>query len=294
MKRIAFDPFKKARHRNIRMPKHIVIVGCGNVGSNLLHHLGEVFSVAKVSIVDIDPMVAEAAILDLAGYKPDLARKVVVGSLGELQHADLIIHSAGQKTVPGDDSGKIPDQNKAILDSLYKEVSFKPETIMISLPGPVEMLTAYIVKAYKVDHRKVIGFGGALDLNRLRYLLHDQGLNDTNVHFIGEHGDRGIPVYAGEKSYPEICDKLQGFLDHIGSLAGTKRNLATAPLLAALVETIVFGVPKVHYVAAYHSGHNITLTWPFLINGVGIVKPVKLDLPRYAKRDLDRLVKQKR
>ncbi len=68
---------------------------------------------------------------------------------------------------------------------------------------------------------------------------------------MGEHGHRTIPVYNSEEKYDEASSKVGFFLADIGKLAGVKRNLATAPLMANLIRSVTEDRGDVHYISGY-------------------------------------------
>ena len=81
---------------------------------------------------------------------------------------------------------------------------------------------------------------------------------------------------------------------NIGKLAGQKRNLATGPLLADLLRSVVQEKEDIHYVSGYHPDYGIYLTWPFHVGRYGAVDPLLISLPLQAQKEFDELVEQKK
>ena len=111
---------------------------------------------------------------------------------------------------------------------------------------------------------------------------------------VGEHGKNTVSVYAGENDYDEVARKVGNFLGDITAQGGRPRNLATGPLLARLVESIVTDSNRVHYVCGYHPDYRLYLTWPFRIGRKGVVGPEPVTLLPRSKEQLQALVNRKK
>ena len=273
----------------------VVIVGCGNVGANLLQHIADLPGVDKFWGVDITDDHVQAAIMDVAGVKPHEARKILGTTSNHcLSEGDIIVFTAGVKTGPGETAQDAAKKNFAVIAKTLEGVQVKDSAIFITLPSPVDQIATFIQRKTTLAPRQVIGFGGNLDLNRLVYVLESEGIDATGAAIVGEHGPRTIPVYESEKDYDTVAHRVGHFLADIGKRAGQKRNLATGPLLADLIRSIVQDRGDVYYVSGYHPDYEIYLMWPFHIGRHGAVEPLPMALPPRAQREFDALVEQKK
>lgn len=78
---------------------------------------------------------------------------------------------------------------KAIVPKL---VQYSPNTILLVVSNPVDILTYVAWKLSKLPISQVIGSGTNLDSSRFKFLLSQQlNVAPTSVHgwIIGEHGD---------------------------------------------------------------------------------------------------------
>ncbi len=273
----------------------IVVVGCGNVGANLLQHIADLPGVDKIWGVDITDDHVQAAIMDVAGVKPHEARKIHGTTSNHcLSEADIIVFTAGVKTGPGETAKDAAKKNFAVIAKILKGITLKDSAIFITLPSPVDQIATFIQRKTALAPSQVIGFGGSLDLNRLVYVLESKGIESTGAAIVGEHGPRTIPVYETEKDYDAVAHRVGHFLADIGKLAGQKRNLATGPLLSELIRSIVQDSGDAYYVSGHHPDHDLYLMWPFHIGRNGAVEPLPMALPPRAQREFDSLVEQKK
>jgi malate/lactate dehydrogenase len=273
---------------------NLVVVGCGNVGANLLQQLAGLDRITRIYAFDRDDDIVRAAIMDVAGVHPQLAHKIEGGDRTALSGADLVVMTAGAKSKAGQTRADVLRTNKAILDDVFYNATLKHTAIVLTIPGPVEVLAMYLSRLLDHPPQQVLGFGGDLDLNRLRYVLLGRGASTKGASIVGEHGSRAIPIYGGVQAYDEVADRVQNFLSSIDRLAGVKRNLATAPLLARLTRSILEDSDAVHCVANPHPEYGLWLTWPFRVNQRGADRMVAMKLEPNAGGDLQALIETRR
>ena len=156
------------------------------------------------------------------------------------------------------------------------------------------MRRLYIQNLTGLPHSQVIGFGGELDRNRLINTLLQKKIDVKNAAVIGEHSARTIPIYEGEQEYNAVMESVQKFLNKTGSLAGTVRNLATAPLLTRMIESIVKNKNEILCVSGYHQAYGLYMTWPFRIWEEGATDPMSLNITPRVQQHLDLLISKKR
>jgi malate/lactate dehydrogenase len=231
--------------------------------------------------------------MDIAGFKPHEAHTICAVSRSELPMADIIIFCAGvkaKKDKPRDMKG----ENRAIIDHYLLENPLKKTAIVITLPGPVEYFCAYIQHLTGLPRTQVIGFGGELDKNRLLHTLVRKEMPTDDALAIGGHASKAIPLYRGEKDFESVMNTVRNFLSHTGALAGQVRNLATAPLLAGLIASIVEDKRDVQCVSGYHPDYGLYMLWPFMIGSKGTDIPVSLLLSQSVQKELDLLLEKMR
>lgn len=113
----------------------------------------------------------------------------------------LIIITAGVRQKEGESRLDLVQRNTDILKGLVpKLVEYSPDTTLLIVSNPCDILTYVAWKLSGLPKNRVIGSGTNLDSSRFRFLL-AQRLNvaSTSMHgwIIGEHGDSSVPVWSG-------------------------------------------------------------------------------------------------
>ena len=104
----------------------VAIVGCGNVGANLLQYIVNLSGVDKIWAVDVTDDHVEAAIMDVAGVEPQGARKIC-GTTSNLclNEADIVLLTAGGKIGPKETPQDAARKNFAIVTQTLENIQLK-------------------------------------------------------------------------------------------------------------------------------------------------------------------------
>lgn len=272
----------------------ISVVGTGNVGSALLIHLMDVPSIDEILVMNIEDDWSNAAIMDAAGANPDAAQKLSVAPFKRLGESDLIVLTSGAQMKVGETPKDVLHNNIKLTKSILDSAPIKKTVIVIALATPVDDITAFIQKEYKLPENQVFGFGGDIDRSRLVYTLKKLGIPVQGVEIVGEHMKRTVPVYKGEQRYEEVAAKVRNFLSHITAHGGSPRNLATGLLLSRLVRSVVANEENLHYVCGYHPEYTQFITWPFTIGRKGVLKAQSVTFGSASRKNFETLLEQKK
>lgn len=113
----------------------------------------------------------------------------------------LCIITAGARQREGETRLDLVQRNTDILKGIIPQlVKYSPDTILMVVSNPCDILTYVAWKLSGLPKHKVIGSGTNLDSSRFRFLLSQKlGVAPTSVHgwIIGEHGDTSVPVWSG-------------------------------------------------------------------------------------------------
>lgn len=272
----------------------VAVVGTGNVGSTLLFHLADVASIDRILVMNLQEEWSHAAIMDVASARPKEAYRCEIAPFANLGEADIVVMTSGAQMKEGQTGTDVRDTNIQIMSSILGCAPLKPTAIVIGMATPVDDITAHIQMHTGLPRQQVFGFGGDLDRNRLAYVLRGRGFPVEGIHVVGEHGARVIPVYEGERDYEEVAWRVRHFLSDITAQGGSPRNLATGLLLARLIDSVISDRERLCYVSGYHPEHQMYLTWAYRVGRQGVVTPESVTLPPNAKKDLEKLIEQKR
>ncbi|CAL7935481.1 unnamed protein product [Xylocopa violacea] len=116
-------------------------------------------------------------------------------------NSSLCVVTAGARQREGETRLDLVQRNTDIFKGIIPQlVKYSPETILLIVSNPVDILTYVAWKLSGLPKNRVLGSGTNLDSARFRFLL-SQKLNvaPTSCHgwIIGEHGDTSVPVWSG-------------------------------------------------------------------------------------------------
>ncbi|XP_006825900.1 L-lactate dehydrogenase B chain-like [Saccoglossus kowalevskii] len=184
-------------------PNKVSIVGVGDVGMACAFTLVQKGLVSDLVLVDILQDKLKGEMMDLqhsmAFVKPvnivaDTDYKVTAGS-------KVCIVTAGVRQRVGESRPNLVNKNVEIFKSIIPQlVKYSPETIILVVSNPVDVLTYVAWKISGLPHNRVIGSGTNLDSARFRFILGQElGIAPSSCHawIIGEHGDSSVPVWSG-------------------------------------------------------------------------------------------------
>jgi L-lactate dehydrogenase len=179
----------------------IAIVGAGMVGSATAFSLLQAGVAQELLLIDRNTDKAEGEAMDLShGVPLAYAVQVKAGTYEDCQGADIVIITAGAAQKPGETRLDLVKKNTAIMkDIIPQVVRHTPESILIVVTNPVDVLTYAALKISNFPESRVIGSGTVLDSSRLRYALSlETGVDTRNIHayVLGEHGDTEFVAWS--------------------------------------------------------------------------------------------------
>ncbi|CAM6122971.1 unnamed protein product [Calypogeia fissa] len=179
----------------------VTVVGVGNVGMACVQTILTENLADVIALVDIFPDKLRGEMLDLqhaAAFLPnvtimaDTDYKVTAGS-------DICIITAGARQREGEDRLSLVDRNVSIFKNIIPQlVKHSPDTILLVVSNPVDVLTWASWKLSNLPPNRVIGSGTTLDSSRFRALIANVfHVSAQNVHaqILGEHGETSVPLW---------------------------------------------------------------------------------------------------
>lgn len=105
----------------------------------------------------------------------------------------LCVVTAGVRQKEGESRLALVQRNTDVLKFIIPNlVKYSPDTILLIVSNPCDILTYVAWKLSGLPHSRVFGSGTNLDTSRFRFLIGERlGIAPTSVHgwIIGEHGD---------------------------------------------------------------------------------------------------------
>lgn len=291
----------------VYMKAKVSVIGAGNVGAtaaSLLAYQG----IADVVIFDILEGIPQGKALDMREACPLWNSAVSVTGTNNFQdtaNSDIIVVTAGFPRKPGMSRDDLLHANAEVIRRVVRETAkLSPESIIIVVTNPMDVMTYVAWETSGFHPHKVIGMGGVLDSSRFRTFVSMElgiSVDDIEALVLGGHGDQMVPLpeHTTVKGIPitrllgkEHVDRLIERTRHGGAeiVALLKTGSAFyAPAAAAcqMVKSILFDEKRLLPCSAYLNGEygikNLYVGVPVILGKNGIERILELDLSEEEK-----------
>jgi malate dehydrogenase len=269
--------------------KKITVVGAGHVGATAALWLA-LKELGDVVLLDIVDGVPQGKALDLMEASPiDAFDSNVHGTndYADTAGSDIVIVTAGLARKPGMSRSDLIEKNTGIIKDVVKNiVKHSPDTILIIVTNPLDVMVYVAWQASGLAPEKVLGLSGALDGSRMRsFIAMELGVSVKDVHamVLGGHADSMVPVkrYATVSGIPVeqlmSTEKLDAIIERTRKAGGEIVALLKtgsayyAPSAAAveMAEAILKDKKRIIPCASYCTGQ-------YGVEGLFIGVPAKL------------------
>ncbi|MGG7177061.1 L-lactate dehydrogenase [Clostridium paraputrificum] len=288
--------------------RKISIVGAGFVGATTAYALMNSGIATEICIYDINMDKALGEVMDLVhGTSFVKPVNIYAGGLSETKDSDIIIITAGAGQKEGETRLDLIDKNYKIFQGFVPELAkLSPESILLVVSNPVDVLTYITYKLSGFPKERVIGSGTVLDTSRLKYVLGKYfNVNNNNIHgyVIGEHGDSEVVTWSKarigvdefedyvSKSEFEWDDDIKRVIEEDVKNAAyeiIKRKKATyfavGLAINRIVEAIFRDENSILTVSSLFEGqygiNDIYLAIPSVVNSKGATKVIEIPLSK--------------
>jgi malate dehydrogenase len=176
--------------------------------------------------------------------------------------------------------------NSNIVKSVTKElVKYSPDTILIIVSNPLDVMVQVAKDASGLPHEKVMGMAGILDTARYRAFIAEEinvSPKDIQAMLMGGHGDTMVPLprfttvsglpishFISDERLNEIVERAKKGGGELVGLMGTSAWYAPGTAAAQMVEAILLDQDRIFPVCAHLDGQ-------YGIDNLYIGVPVKL------------------
>lgn len=300
------------------VPRKIVIVGAGHVGSHAGYALISQGLAEEIVYIDIDEKKAQAQALDLFDATVYLPKRAIVraGDYGDAGDAQLLIVAAGP----------LPDISKGQtrMDTLKQNIAIVKEVadhirdsgfhgIILSISNPADVVAHYIQNRLNWPPEKIFSTSTTLDSARLRRALSQAvGVDQKSIYAyaLGEHGESqivpwstvtiaGKPLQQLREERPDTYGKLD--LDSIAAegkaggwiILGGKGSTEFG-IGASIAEVVraVFGdenrvLPVSTLLTGQYGQNDIYASVPAVLNRHGVAEVIELKLTEAEQAQFD-------
>ncbi|VDK67478.1 unnamed protein product [Litomosoides sigmodontis] len=181
----------------------VTVVGVGQVGMACAVSIMQKNIVSELCLVDVVADKLKGEMMDLQHGVPFMNPCVIRSSVDYdiTKGSKLCIVTAGVRQREGESRLSLVQRNVEIFKGIIpKLVANSPDTMLLIVSNPVDVLTYVAWKISGLPQHRVFGSGTNLDSARFRFLLSEKlGIAATSCHgwIIGEHGDSSVPVWSG-------------------------------------------------------------------------------------------------
>ena len=183
------------------MMQKVAIIGAGRVGETTAQILAERETCREVVLIDIREDVPQGVALDIfetAPYFEFDTRVTGSNDPAAMRDADVVVITAGVPRKPGMSRSDVLDTNVKVIDGIVGDImKYAPESIVIMVTNPVDVLTYRVWQLTGWPRERVIGQAGVLDASRMAaFIAMETGFSskDITTMVLGGHGDSMVPV----------------------------------------------------------------------------------------------------
>lgn len=280
----------------------ITIVGTGNVGASTCFLLASKNICDEIVITDVNQDILEGKAMDIAQSCTALNVKTTITptmDYSKIQNSDIVIITAGSPRKPGMSREDLLHINTKIIKEIVSHVrNFAPNSIIIVVSNPLDVMTYMAFKESGFTRNKVIGMGGILDSARMSNVINsDFGYEKSDIIslVIGAHGEEMIPLTRfstidnkkfddlfNTKQLEEIIYKTKYGGGIIVKKLGTSAYYAPASSVCVLVDAIMNDSKQIYPCSVYLKGEygydDICIGLPVKIGKNGIHDIINLNL----------------
>jgi len=280
----------------------ITVVGAGFVGATTVQRIAEK-ELGDVVMTDIIEGMPQGKALDLmesasiAGFDVNV---VGTNDYKDMQDSDIVVITAGIARKPGMSRDDLVKTNSKIVGDVSENISkYAPDSIVIVVTNPLDIMTYVALKKTGFHPGRVIGMSGVLDSARFAtFVAMELGcsVRDVNAMVLGGHGDLMVPLprHTTVSGIPitELMDEaaidrlvqrtINGGAEIVELLKTGSAFYAPSAAITVMVESIVRDQKRILPVAAYMYGQygyeDIYLGVPVKLGRMGVEAVIELDL----------------
>lgn len=180
----------------------ITVVGVGNVGMAVAQTILTQELTTELALVDVQADKLRGEMLDLQHAAAFLPRTKIVADTDYAVTAgsDICVITAGARQREGESRLDLVERNFHLFKSIVPQlVKYSPDTVLLVVSNPVDILTYIAWKLSGLPSNKVMGSGTNLDSSRFRFMIADHldvNAQDVQAFIIGEHGDSSVALWS--------------------------------------------------------------------------------------------------
>jgi len=284
----------------------ISIIGSGRVGSAIAF-LAAATSLDDIQLVNRHKDKALGQALDISNAIPENSPISVIGTdFSEIKNSEVVVISASTATYMTGRMEMLSDQVAMIRDIAKKIKKFAPDSKILLVSNPVDILTYVFQKETEMSRQCVMGVASSLDSSRFRYLVSKElkvkSSEIKNALVLGEHGDSMVPIFSVTKcnnkpvlellSDPQVDKITKELRDYWKvlrkfkgpSIFGIAKN--TVDVIRAIIKNEELSISASVMLNGEYGFSDVCLGVPVQIDRDGLIKIQEISLNEYEKNSL--------
>jgi malate dehydrogenase len=280
------------------MAKVTIIGATGNVGMFAAHAISAIPQVTEILLYGREGResflkgICQDFIDSFAARGTDIKINWTT-NLKDAAGSDIVVITAGEPRTAGQDRLDLALGNAKVVVPLAKAIGvFAPETTILMVTNPVDIMTCVALKYSGLKPNQVFGLGTHLDSMRLKSLIATYfkvHVSEVHTRIIGEHGESMVPLWSATtiggikiSRLPEFShlpvENIIASVKNSGELIiKNKGSTVYGPgeAIASLVKTVIGDENRILTVSAYiksevHGIGDVCIGVPARVNRKGV------------------------
>lgn len=179
----------------------ISIIGSGKVGSAIAFLCGS-NGLDDITLINRTEKKAIGEALDISNTIPENSSISIrgTGNFSKISGSDVVVIAASSGTYLVNRTERMFDQ-AVMVEKITDEIAkFAPESKILLITNPVDVLTFLTLKKDVFPSKNVIGVASNLDSSRFQHVLAQEFGTDrskiTDAMVLGEHDDSMVPIFS--------------------------------------------------------------------------------------------------
>lgn len=229
----------------------------------------------------------------------------------EIKNSEVVVISASTATYLTSRTEMLSDQIAMIKDIAKNVNEFTPDSKILMVSNPVDVLSYVFLKETGILRNHVVGVASSLDSSRFRYLLSKEldvkASEIKNALVLGEHGDSMVPIFSVTKcnnkpvldllnnsqvdkitqdlrDYWKVLRKFKG-----PSIFGIAKN--TVDVIRAIIKNEMLSVPASVMLEGEYNLFDVCLGVPIQISRKGMINIQEIELEKSERDSLNHSAK---
>ncbi|TBR06906.1 MAG: lactate dehydrogenase [Candidatus Nitrosotenuis sp.] len=287
----------------------ISIIGSGKVGSAVGFLCGS-FSLDDAVMINRNEKKAIGEALDITNAIPVSSSISITGTsdYSKIKDSKVVVITASSRVHLQSRSEIMFDQAKMVQKIAANITKYAPDSKILMITNPVDVLTYVIQKEATFLPKSVIGVASSLDSSRFRYLLAQElGVNQSEIKdaiVLGEHDDTMVPIFSRAKyngrhvtdllddaQISKITLDVRNYWKYLRDYKGHSAfgiAKSTFDIIKAIVKDETLNVPASVLLDGQYGLSDVCVGIPLTINKNGVAKINQIEITQNEKESLSK------